>query len=144
MRIAPGIEAAYRLPDRQTWCAAEKLRRPRCRSTDSSTLPCYPHLRWIATFPAVGVDARARFSRLLAAWRAVVTRLSRVFSAHLPRFPLEEVHQNELPKRHRRREVGFAAADFGDALHEFDERAVAREHERVDHDPAPTAVGNLT
>jgi hypothetical protein len=57
--------------------------------------------------------------------------------------PPEEVHQDELPERHRAREVGLAAGDLAHPLHEFDERPVAREHERVDHDPRPPAVRDL-
>ena len=37
--------------------------------------------------------------------------------------------RNELPQRHRVREVGFATADRGDLLHELDQAAVARQHE---------------
>src|SRR5437773_12497100 len=37
--------------------------------------------------------------------------------------------RNELPQRHRVREVGFATADRGDLLHEVDQAAVARQHE---------------
>src|SRR5688572_24297793 len=60
-------------------------------------------------------------------------------SADLPRLPLEEIHENELAERHRRREVRLAAADRRHVLHELDQRSVPREHERVDHDSAPPA-----
>jgi peptidoglycan/xylan/chitin deacetylase (PgdA/CDA1 family) len=68
-------------------------------------------------------------------------------TAHASRHGLglaaQEVHQHELPERHRAREVRLAPGDLAHALHKFDERAVAREHERVDHDPGPAAVGDL-
>src|SRR5881628_156918 len=53
--------------------------------------------------------------------------------------PPHEVHQDELAQRHGVREVGLAAADRRDLLHELDETAVARQHEGVDHDPGTPA-----
>jgi peptidoglycan/xylan/chitin deacetylase (PgdA/CDA1 family) len=55
----------------------------------------------------------------------------------------EEVHQHELPERHRAGEVRLAAGDLAHPLHKFNERAVARQPERVDHDPRPPAAGDL-
>src|SRR3989475_20622 len=43
-----------------------------------------------------------------------------------PRLPSHEVHQNELPQRHRVREVGLPAADRRYLLHEFHETPVPR------------------
>lgn len=64
-------------------------------------------------------------------------------SRHGLRLPAQEVHQYELPERHRACEVRLAACDLAHPLHELHERPVAREHERVDHDPRPTAVRDL-
>jgi peptidoglycan/xylan/chitin deacetylase (PgdA/CDA1 family) len=64
-------------------------------------------------------------------------------SRHGLGLPAQEVHQHELSERHRAREVRLPAGDLAHALHKFDERAVAREHERVDDDPGPAAVGDL-
>src|SRR6266404_6478056 len=62
---------------------------------------------------------------------------------HPPRLPPHEVHQDELPQRHRVREIGLPAADGRDLLHEFHETPVARQHERVDHDPRAPAQRHL-
>src|SRR5947207_1532347 len=71
------------------------------------------------------------------------TRMRSLRLADLSRLPLEEVHEDELAERHRRREVRLAAADLRDALYELHQRAIARQHERVDHDPRATTVGDL-
>src|SRR5947208_1084414 len=60
-----------------------------------------------------------------------------------PRLPSHEVHQDELPQRHRAREVGLPAADRRYLLHEFHETPVPREHEGVDHDPGAPAQRHL-
>src|SRR5882762_1772617 len=62
---------------------------------------------------------------------------------HPPRFSPHEVHQDELPQRHRVREVRLPAADRRDLLHEFHETPVPRQHERVDHDPRAPAQRHL-
>src|SRR5256712_634100 len=62
---------------------------------------------------------------------------------HPPRFSPHEVHQDELPQRHRVREIGLPAADGRDLLHEFHETPVARQHEGVDHDPRAPAQRHL-
>src|SRR5688500_19212568 len=61
-------------------------------------------------------------------------------SGNLARLLSQKVHEDELPKRHRVREVCFTAADLGYALHEFHECAITGEHERVDHYPRAPAV----
>ena len=48
-----------------------------------------------------------------------------------------------MPQRHRRGEVRLAAADLAHALHELHERAIAGEHEGVDHDAGLPAGGDL-
>src|SRR5207245_4185671 len=53
---------------------------------------------------------------------------------HPPRLSPHEIHQNELPQRHRVGEVRLAATDRTHLLHELDQAAVARQHEGVDHD----------
>src|SRR5262249_34085750 len=53
------------------------------------------------------------------------------------------VHQHVLPERVRRREVCLALADVGDAADEAHEIVVAGQHERVDHDAALAAGGDL-
>src|SRR5687768_16661578 len=58
----------------------------------------------------------------------------------LLRLLLQKVHQDELAERHGIREVRLPFADLGDALHELDERTVAREHEGVDEDACAAAV----
>src|SRR5438067_7512303 len=53
------------------------------------------------------------------------------------------VHEDALDERVGRREVRLALADGGDAAHEAHEIVVARQHERVDHDAALAARGDL-
>src|SRR5712671_1534298 len=53
------------------------------------------------------------------------------------------VHEDVLAERVRRREVRLALADVGDAAHEAHQIVVARQHERVDHDAALAARGDL-
>lgn len=64
-------------------------------------------------------------------------------SRHGLGLPAQEVHQHELAERHRTGEVRLAARDLAHPLHELHERAVAGEHERVDHDPRAPAVGDF-
>src|SRR5215212_7454652 len=64
-------------------------------------------------------------------------------SAHPSGLPLHEIHQDELPERHRVREVRLPLADGGDLLDELHQAPVAREHERVDHDPTAATVGDF-
>ena len=58
-------------------------------------------------------------------------------STHPLRLPPEEVHQHELPQRHRVREVRLAARDLAHAPHELHQRPITRQHERVDRDATP-------
>src|SRR5580692_5759754 len=53
------------------------------------------------------------------------------------------VHEHVLPERVRRREIRLALADVRHAAHEADEVVVARQHERVDENPALAARGDL-
>ena len=53
------------------------------------------------------------------------------------------VHEEILAESVGSGEVGFAAAHFGDFLHEVDERIIAGEHEGVDHDAGALALVDL-
>src|SRR3984957_11590453 len=54
-----------------------------------------------------------------------------------------EVHEQIVAKGLRRGEVGLAAGDGGDLLHELDERKIAGQHERVNHDAGALAAGDF-
>src|SRR5205085_1274313 len=62
------------------------------------------------------------------------------FLRNFARFLSQEIHQDELAERHGVCKIRLASADLRHSLHELDESAVAREHERVDHDAGTSAV----
>ena len=53
------------------------------------------------------------------------------------------IHQQVLAKRVGRGEIGFAAAEFGDFLHEVDQAVIAGEHEGIDQDAGALAFGDF-
>ena len=55
-------------------------------------------------------------------------------------FALHVVHQQVLAKCIGRGEVGFAAAHFGDFLHEVHQAVISGQHERIDQDAGAFAL----
>src|SRR5579863_6416650 len=55
-------------------------------------------------------------------------------------FAADIIHEQVLAKGVWRGEVGFAAAELGDLLHEVDEAVVAGEHESIDEDSGALAL----
>src|SRR4051812_46694222 len=118
-----------------------------------------------------GTDAQAAVSVMTRAERTLVIRIDRVCVVvvargpglprpklpagslscpwefalgNLLRFLSQEVHQYELTQSHGIGEVRLAFADLRDALHEFDQRPVSRQHEGVDQDARAPAVGDFS
>src|SRR5438093_6110946 len=80
---------------------------------------------------------RASIGDSCMVWRRAVG------SGHPPGLSPHEVHQDELPQRHRVRKVGLAATDRRHPLHELDQAPVSRQHERVDEDARAPAQRDL-
>src|ERR1700730_10293460 len=57
-------------------------------------------------------------------------------------FP-DVIHQQVLAQRVRRGEIGFAAAELGNFLHEVDQAVVAGEHKSIDQDSGTFAFGDF-
>src|SRR2546425_2016805 len=80
---------------------------------------------------------------MLGTLSGAARRPTATWSCHAPlrhpsRLPPHEVHQDELPQRHRIREVRLPPADGAHFLHELDQTPVAGEHEGIDQDSRAT------
>src|SRR5580704_8893880 len=58
-------------------------------------------------------------------------------------FLSDVIHQQVLPKRVRRGEIGLAAAKFGNFLHEVDEAVITGKHKSIDQDSGALALGDF-
>ncbi len=58
-------------------------------------------------------------------------------------FAVHVIHQQILTEIVRRREVGFAAAEFRHFLHKVDQTVIASQHESIDQNALPLAAADF-
>src|SRR6266545_5808731 len=103
------------------------------------------------TFGSGKIDSRSDITelpiadcRLLIYFQSAIINLQSAVSVNRLRLLVHVVHQDVLAERIRRREVCLALADVGHPPNEANQVVVARQHERVDHDPALAARRHLS